>query len=111
MVEGAPHTAKRSMINLYVYGVSPCPVYKGVEEGEGRPPMERPKGGFLLLLGVGFPPFLVQLGEKGRRGRREGKGAGPLPIRIGLGGAPTLAASSSLPLRPNKAHILSGWFR
>ena len=37
MVEGAPHTAKRSMINLCVYGVPPSPVYKGVEEGEGRP--------------------------------------------------------------------------
>ena len=35
MVEGAPHTAKRSMINLCVYGVPPSPVYKGVEEGQG----------------------------------------------------------------------------
>ena len=29
--------AKRSMINLCVHGVPPSPVYKGVEEGEGRP--------------------------------------------------------------------------
>ena len=44
MVEGAPHTAKRSMINLCVYGVPPSPVYKGVEEGEGRPStMARPR--------------------------------------------------------------------
>ena len=28
--------AKRSMINLCVHGVPPSPVYKGVEEGEGR---------------------------------------------------------------------------
>ena len=34
---GAPHTAKRSMINWCVYGVPPSPVYKGVEEGDGRP--------------------------------------------------------------------------
>ena len=38
MVEGAPHTAKRSMINCCVYGVPPVRVYEGVEEGgEGRP--------------------------------------------------------------------------
>ena len=29
MVEGAPHMAKGSMINLCVYGVPPAPVYKG----------------------------------------------------------------------------------
>ena len=60
MVEGAPHMAKRSMINLCVYGVAPSPVYKGVEEGEeagllGAPQGAHPKGGFLLLVGVGFP--------------------------------------------------------
>ena len=26
---GAPHTAKRSMINCCVYGVPPAPIYKG----------------------------------------------------------------------------------
>ena len=55
MVEGAPHTAKKSMINLCVYGVAPSPVYKGVEEGEGRPStMARPRG-VLLPPGVGSP--------------------------------------------------------
>ena len=50
MVEGAPHTAKRLMINLFVYGVPPSPVYKGVEEGEGRPStMARPMRAGLLL--------------------------------------------------------------
>ena len=44
MVEGAPHTAKRTItkINLCVYGVPPAPVYKRVEEGRagliGRAP-------------------------------------------------------------------------
>ena len=41
---GAPHMAKRSMINLCFYGVPPVPVYKGVEEGEGRPSLWRALG-------------------------------------------------------------------
>ena len=59
MVEGAPHTAKRTItkINLCVYGVPPAPVYKGVEEGEGRPSLWRALGGVLLPPGVGFPLF------------------------------------------------------
>ena len=44
MVEGAPHTAKRSMINCCVFGVPPVPVYKGVEEGEVRPSLWRALG-------------------------------------------------------------------
>ena len=44
MVEGAPHTAKRAMINLCVYGVPPSPVYKGVEEGERAGLLGAPKG-------------------------------------------------------------------
>ena len=55
---------------------APSPVYKGGEEGVVRPHGARPKGGILLLLGLGFPPFLVQLG----RGRgEEGKGGRPPP--------------------------------
>ena len=34
---------------------APSPVYKGVEEGAGRPHGVPPKGGILLLLGVGSP--------------------------------------------------------
>ena len=48
MVEGAPHTAKRSMINLCINGVPPSPVYKGVEEGRGRPSLWRAPWGVLL---------------------------------------------------------------
>ena len=42
-MEGAPHTAKRTItkINLCVYGVPPGHVYKGVEEGRGRPSLWR----------------------------------------------------------------------
>ena len=44
MVEGAPHTAKRSNNQLlFSLGGASLPVYKGVEEGEGRPStMARP---------------------------------------------------------------------
>ena len=34
---------------------APSPVYKGVEDGEGRPSLGAPKGGVLLPVGVGFP--------------------------------------------------------
>ena len=38
MVEGAPHTAKRSQGSIVVsLGGASLPVYKGVEEGEGAP--------------------------------------------------------------------------
>ena len=97
----------KTTVNLCVYGVPPSPVYKGVEEGRAGPLYGAPKGGVLLPVGVGFPPSLVGVGEEGRGRGREGKGGRP-PSQFGLGlggkGAPTLASSSSLPLRPNKAH-------
>ena len=34
---------------------APSPVYKGVEEGRAIPLYGAPQGGFLLLVGVGFP--------------------------------------------------------
>ena len=34
---------------------APSPVYKGVEEGAGRPHKARHKGGILLPVGVGLP--------------------------------------------------------
>ena len=83
---GGGHRTRLRQI-LCVYGVPPSPVYKGVEEGEGRPPMVRPRGGVLLPVGVGFPLSLVGVGEEGRGRGREGKGGRPpLAIRIGLGG-------------------------
>ena len=72
--------------------------------GAGRPHGAPPRGGILLLLGVGFPPFLVQLGG-GRKGRgRERKGGPPpFPIRIVIGGrAPPLGR---LLLSSTKAHV------
>ena len=57
MVEGAPHTAKRSIV---VSMGCPLPAYEGVEEGEGQPSHGAPKGGVLLLVGVGFPLPLLE---------------------------------------------------
>ena len=81
MVEGAPHTAKRSKGSIVVFWGAPYPVYKGVEEGEGRPSLWRALGGVLLPPGVGFPPFqVVGVGVKERGKRREGRrGRSPSP--------------------------------
>ena len=76
----------------------PSPVYKGVDEGRAGPLWRAPRGVFLLLVGVGFPPSLVGVGEEGRERGKEGKGlkGGRTPplglVRIGLGkgGAPFL---------------------
>ena len=54
MVEGAPHTAKRSMINLCVYGVPPGHVYKGARGEAAGLGGRRAKGGVLLPPGVGL---------------------------------------------------------
>ena len=94
MVEGAPHTAKRSMINLCVHGVPPSPVYKGVEEGRVGPllwcALGRP-----TPTGSRIPPFqVVGVGEKECEERGK-EGGGPHPIHIGRGGAPS---TFSLPL-------------
>ena len=94
---------------------APSPVYKGGEEEEGWPQGVRPKGGFLLLVGR-FPPFLVQAGEEGRRGRGEKESGAtppsPCPVRIAHGGgAPPLVGSPLSPLWPMLAHYFPWGFR
>ena len=90
----------------------PYPVYKGVEEGEGRPSTMARPGSPILPPGVGFLPFHVvgvgdKEGEEGREGRR-GAAPPPSPTRtIHWGGARPASLS---PLKPNKAHILPGEF-
>ena len=60
MVEGAPHTAKRSMINHCVYRVPPAPVYKGARGEAAGLGGGRAKGGVLLPPGVGLLLSLLE---------------------------------------------------
>ena len=68
MVEGAPHTAKRSRDQLLCLEVPPAPVYKGAR---GRPPAKEegaPRGESYSH------PFLVGIGEgKGEGERTKGR--------------------------------------
>ena len=82
---GAPHTAKRSMINLCVYGVPPPPYIKEWRRREGRPSMARP-GGVLL-------PSLAGLGET-EEGEREGGDGGH---NVYLGSGPLDGGNTLLP--------------
>ena len=89
--------------------VPPPHVYKGGREEEAGQEEVRPRGGVLLQVGFAPPPLSYYYKEKGgkRRGR-EGKGGRPPTLTqfgLGLGGARLhLAAASSLPLGPMKAH-------
>ena len=66
-------------INLCVYGC-PLPPYIKEQGGGAAGQEEARQGGVLLLLGVGLPPFLVQLGEgEGRERGEKGKGGGAAP--------------------------------
>ena len=111
MVEGAPHTAKRSNDQLLCIWGAPLPPYINEQGGAAGQGGGAP-GGVLLPPGVGLPPFLVGLGlgrGKEWRGRRKGGAApSPCPIRTRGGGArgPALAASPLFhlgPLRPIKS--------
>ena len=89
MVEGGTahgYEIKRSIV-VSPRG-APLPVYKGVEEGEGRPSLWRALGGVRLPPGVGFPPLPSSRSRsqgKGREKRRK-EGAQPLPlVQFGLG--------------------------
>ena len=101
MVEGAPHTAKRSMINCYVYGVPPAPVYKGAR-GRRRPARERRTQVGAILLQVGLSPLSYSKKEKGEGGGGEKEGEGgrrPFPLSNldwGKGAARHLLAAFSL---------------
>ena len=76
MAEGAPHTAKGSMINLCVLGCPLPPYIK--EQGGGRTALySTPVGGVLLLVGVGLPSFLLLLGGEKEGEREKERGAQP----------------------------------
>ena len=75
---GAPHTAKRSKGSIVVLSrCAPLPPYIKEQGGGEAGQEEACQGGVLLLLGVGLPPFLVQLGEGEGRERGEGGAAPP----------------------------------
>ena len=106
-MKGAPHTAKRSMINFCVSRVPPAPVYKGAR---GRQPAKgrgAPKGGGNPTPSRFAPSFLVLVGEgKERERTRRKEGVDPLALNqfgLGLGGElPTLPF---LPSISTKAHV------
>src|SRR4051812_41687697 len=81
--------------NCVSMGCAPPPYMKGWRRGPTGLLGRSPKGGILLLPGVGTPPFLVLIGG-GRKGERGGRKGGPAPllIRIGLGWGLLLAFSS-----------------
>ena len=83
MVEGAPHTAKRSTDQLLCLWGAPAPVYKGARGEAAGLGGGRAKGGVLLPPGVGLPPFLVGLGEGGKEEEeKKERGAPPPPCPI-----------------------------
>ena len=105
MVEEAPHTAKRSMINLCVYGVPPGHVYKGWREEEAGPHRARPKCG--VLLGLPSPsriPPPTWNRKKGREKEKEGRGRPLSRVQFGLvhgeGARPPLRPFSPFPYGP-----------
>ena len=112
MVEGAPHTAKRSQGSIVVsLGCPPAPVYKGAREEEAGPRRGAPGSRIPTPSWSRFPPFLVQLGEGGKGGKRERKGErgrAPNPLSNSdwawEGRAPP---PGSFPLRPIKAQYSS----
>ena len=114
MVEGAPHTAKRSKGSIVVsQGGASLPEYKGVEEGAGQGGW-RAQGGSPTPTGSRTPLFPIRSrrGKEEEGGRKErGGGRPPSQFGLGLGGHPSLAPFPSFPLRPNKAHIPPEGFR
>ena len=52
-IGGGGHYTRLNNQLVCLWG-APLPVYKGVEEGEGRPSHGAPKGGFLLPVRVGL---------------------------------------------------------
>ena len=110
MVEGAPHTAKRSQGSIVVSRGAPLPSYIKEQGGGAASHDEARQGGVLLLPGVGLPPFPCwtrrERGKRWRGGRKGGRHP-PLLVLFGLGGSgvrPCPGLLSSLPPRPTKAH-------
>ena len=113
MVEGGTaHGWERSTDQLVSLEVPPAPVYKGARGEVAGLGGGRAKGGSPTPTGSRTPPSLVGVGEKERGGEEEGKGGcTPCPIRTRGGRVPpSFWPLSSIPVWPNKAHILPGEF-
>ena len=87
-----------------------------MSKGGGRPALEGALGGgILLLIGVGFPSFLLLLGGGKEGGEGEGKGGAAPPLLVQFGpegegarGQPWPALSISLHLGPYGPLFLPG---
>ena len=77
MVEGAPHTAKRSRDQLLCLEVPPAPLYKGSRGEAADLGGGRAKGGGPTPTGSRTPPFLVGVVEGKEKG--EGRKGAPPP--------------------------------
>ena len=93
-------------------GCPPALVYKGARGEAADLGGGRAKGS-PTPTGSRTPSFLVGVGEGGKEGeRRKERGATPL-VQFGLEGGcapPSFWPLSSIPVRPNKAHIFPGEF-
>ena len=112
MVEGAPHTAKRSMINCCAYGVPLAMYIKEWRRGERAGPYgapwrsPTPTGSRISPL----PCSRSRREGKGKEKRRK-EGAPPFPlVQFGLGLVGARNLPSLFPLKTNKAHVLLGEF-
>ena len=92
---------------LCLHGVPPPPFIKEWRRGRADPLLWRALGS-PTPTGSRTPPFLVGVGEE----REKEKGAAPL-VQFGPEGGcapPSFWPLSSIPVWPNKAHILPGEF-
>ena len=93
------------MDQLVSLGCPPAPVYKGARVEEAGQEEAR-QGEVLLPARVGLPPFLVGIGEGGRRRERERKGgAAPLLVQFGLEGEGVRGLPWPPLLFSTKAHL------
>ena len=80
---GGGHRTRLRTQLMCLWG-APSPVYKGGEEGAGRPHGVRPKEGNPTPTRIRFPPFLVQLGGEGKGEAKSSPSLLSFPPNFGL---------------------------